>query len=728
MIPVKEDRKLISSGSEESIEFGISAKDSVHIMGILRDTLYSDKIMAVLREIGANAKDANVAAGRGDVPIRVTLPTLADPTLRIRDVGPGLSLDDVRTVFSQYGASTKRDSNSSVGMLGIGSKSPFAYSDSFIVTSWHGGTVAIYNAVIDESGGGRIDLLDVSDCDPSETGVEVQMAVRFQDKSTFEDRARQLFVHFTPRPTINIELPPPVPSRAIPNGMVEEIEGWTGYGSGGRWTAVMGGIPYAIDLNQVKSGADGKNLDRSVSAISGTLYFEIGDLQVAASRESLKYSDSTRLVLIERLNLAVGDYVSALLENIDQVPNWEKRLRVRIISDRSLSVPSRFKSMDQMNVNVVPSTMKPSLTDVIPGCSFNLAVKAYNGKLAPVSHVPVVTPTRLIVRDDPRSLAGFNLNSTTDILVGFGKTCWAPASSELKRVMLELEGLISRNLMEGIPIVMCSSLPWSRPTSSDKVPVVRDKEKAKARSFVLAIDLARKYSHSADGPPSALWTPVDRTPSNDDVFVLIEGYRAKNITDFYDVVREDGAVLRQIGLELPPIIGYKTSDARPVVQSKCLGTEYTDWRSKGMIEMILGVKEVAETIRALSFTSHANYSNPSWFTETAGVVNSPSWVIDMLGADHPISLLAAEERSGRMVLKRVTGKIKEAAVLVRKNMGKAGDPAREVREALKDRYPLLSISGHSFFGATDRKLWIDYVRMVDSIKPFQSQEKQEEAA
>ena len=71
MIPVKENRQLISSGSEESIEFGISSHDSIHIMSILRDQLYSDKILAVLREIGANAHDANAMAGRGHVPIKV---------------------------------------------------------------------------------------------------------------------------------------------------------------------------------------------------------------------------------------------------------------------------------------------------------------------------------------------------------------------------------------------------------------------------------------------------------------------------------------------------------------------------------------------------------------------------------------------------------------------------------------------------------------------------------
>jgi len=64
-------------------------------MTILRDTLYSDKILAVLREYSANAWDAQREIGRGSEPIEVTLPTLQDPTLRIKDKGPGLSKESI---------------------------------------------------------------------------------------------------------------------------------------------------------------------------------------------------------------------------------------------------------------------------------------------------------------------------------------------------------------------------------------------------------------------------------------------------------------------------------------------------------------------------------------------------------------------------------------------------------------------------------------------------------
>ena len=122
MIPAVQQRILISSGVEDQASFGISHGDQAHIMRILRDQLYSDKVLAVLREYSSNAWDANRMVGRGNIPIEVNLPTLMQPYLSIKDFGPGLSRDDVFNVYTQYGASTKHDSNIAVGMPGIGSK------------------------------------------------------------------------------------------------------------------------------------------------------------------------------------------------------------------------------------------------------------------------------------------------------------------------------------------------------------------------------------------------------------------------------------------------------------------------------------------------------------------------------------------------------------------------------------------------------------------------------
>ena len=170
MIPTQEERVTISGGVTASAPFGISTADTAHIMSILRD-MYSDRVLAVLREYSANAWDAHNEFGKPEVPILVPLPMDDDPNLRIRDYGPGLSVDGVLTVYNQYGLSSKRGTNLAVGQLGIGSKSAFCYSDSFTITSWYPETYdddfmgprcgykRIFIAVIDQSNLGKIDLV-----------------------------------------------------------------------------------------------------------------------------------------------------------------------------------------------------------------------------------------------------------------------------------------------------------------------------------------------------------------------------------------------------------------------------------------------------------------------------------------------------------------------------------------------------------------------------------------
>ena len=74
-------------GIKLSKEMGIHKEGMGFIQNILRSQIYSDKIMAVIREIAVNAIDSHVEAGCPDRPIEVTLPTRNETTLRIRDFG-----------------------------------------------------------------------------------------------------------------------------------------------------------------------------------------------------------------------------------------------------------------------------------------------------------------------------------------------------------------------------------------------------------------------------------------------------------------------------------------------------------------------------------------------------------------------------------------------------------------------------------------------------------------
>ena len=137
-----------AQGFAETASFQIAASGKA-FKGLI-DGLYSRKIEAAIRELSTNALDAHVAAGNGE-PFEIHLPTHFEPTFYIRDYGTGMSHDLVMRRYRTMFDSTKdglnetdadTDPNSQVGMLGLGSKSFFAYTDTCTLTIWQDGDSA----------------------------------------------------------------------------------------------------------------------------------------------------------------------------------------------------------------------------------------------------------------------------------------------------------------------------------------------------------------------------------------------------------------------------------------------------------------------------------------------------------------------------------------------------------------------------------------------------------
>src|SRR5574341_1398425 len=104
-----EKHVVSSSGLQETGGFKI--RTNAHAFRLLSSGLYSDKVAAVLREIGCNAADAHVEAGTPSLPFEVKLPNRIDSQFYIKDWGPGLSHDRVMGLYTTYFDSTKQDSN-----------------------------------------------------------------------------------------------------------------------------------------------------------------------------------------------------------------------------------------------------------------------------------------------------------------------------------------------------------------------------------------------------------------------------------------------------------------------------------------------------------------------------------------------------------------------------------------------------------------------------------------
>jgi hypothetical protein len=274
----------LATNIDKAADFGINDNDLSHIMGILRSQIYSDKLLAVIREYSTNAMDANKEAGY-DGPINVTIPNAFQPTLSFRDYGKGMSDEEVINTYIKYGNSTKRNSNDYTGCLGIGSKAGFAYGDTFTIISYQRMYITTWLARIDESKRGTISIVNqVVNKSNIKTGVEIQVPIRKADIDTCTAKAKDFFKYWKLQPTINIDIEQPK--------YLEQTEEYsildTTYRYHENAKVLMGNIAYPIDTDQLPLNTK-QLLDSSTVIINAPL----GCLDIAANRETLEYSQRT---------------------------------------------------------------------------------------------------------------------------------------------------------------------------------------------------------------------------------------------------------------------------------------------------------------------------------------------------------------------------------------------------------------------------------------------------
>lgn len=179
----------------DEVEMSFDQDSLKHLMGLLTN-LYTDNILAVIREYSTNALDSHIEAGN-PTPIEVSLPTAINRFFIVRDRGVGMSKDDILQRFSKYGYSSKRETNDQIGMLGLGCKSALAYTDQFTMECVKDGrkfAALIYRA---EDRGVRVKVLTDTETDEP-NGVTIKIMVRESDTQSFYSKAREFFRWWIP--------------------------------------------------------------------------------------------------------------------------------------------------------------------------------------------------------------------------------------------------------------------------------------------------------------------------------------------------------------------------------------------------------------------------------------------------------------------------------------------------------------------------------------------------
>lgn len=292
-------------------------KSSAKMFEILSSGIYKDKILAVIREYVCNAFDAHVDAGKRDVPFIVRLPNRLDPTFSVTDEGTGVNPEFIGEIFWTYGESSKTNNNETIGALGLGSKSAFAYTkSSFIVRNRWNGREYTYFCFINENG--EPEGSPVGDEETTEkNGITVEFAVRPEDIGAFHERFARLFKYWANvKPIIKgIET-----EDAFSPDPVKVIEGDKWYletrdsaGDRRNALAIMGNVQYPIESESIP------NLPAELKIIANNPFvitFPLGALGFASSRESLSYDEYTNKALIERLEEVRAELATSFHERV----------------------------------------------------------------------------------------------------------------------------------------------------------------------------------------------------------------------------------------------------------------------------------------------------------------------------------------------------------------------------------------------------------------------------
>jgi hypothetical protein len=334
MIPV--DNTQVIEGAGEAVSIGkvtATARNLPLLINLVTDRIYKDKIKAIIREYSTNAWDAHIEAGISEDQIHVYFPTMEDPTLRIRDFGSGLTMEQVRDVYCILGESTKRGSNAFNGQLGLGCKSAFGYGDSFLVTSWNNGTKTIYNIIKgdDEKEGDVLRISQIEDVD--QTGIEIAIPINISDIYSLHRKAVDFYKYWEILPTFH----------NLSEEQLDALNEWRNqkpflFGNGweirpksnkygaGESVAVMGQVAYPIDWNMLQSKLSLTPQKRVFSEILRSndivLRFPIGNLKFIPNREELEYTETTYKNLedkVENIFTTIGDSVKEKIANAGSI-------------------------------------------------------------------------------------------------------------------------------------------------------------------------------------------------------------------------------------------------------------------------------------------------------------------------------------------------------------------------------------------------------------------------
>lgn len=296
---------------DETKEFEINNSSASVIIDSLIN-LYSNPIGSIVREIASNCVDAHrerdlKKLGKRELEHDDDLTYFSNTNvidimfetdeIIFKDHGVGLSKERVKNIFTVFGGSTKRDNNTEIGGFGLGSKSPFAYANTFFVRTCRNNKVYKYMLSRGESIP-TMDLVFEKELEvlPGEINYNfTEIIIPYElksDISKFKRYADEQLKYFPQIRYTNHQAP-------LTHIIIDEND-YDIDTKSGNVGILIGNVEYPLNFNMVNPNFLGQALSR-YSSLGLKLKFNIGELTLVPSREAIRYTEETKTKIADKL-------------------------------------------------------------------------------------------------------------------------------------------------------------------------------------------------------------------------------------------------------------------------------------------------------------------------------------------------------------------------------------------------------------------------------------------
>lgn len=312
----------ILEGSNKANYLHIGPTVAGKIIRLLRDSIYSHKWGSFVREVIANAYDANIENNYNG-PVEITLPSLFHQELTIKDHGKGMSREFMETCYTNVGHSTKELDITQGGAFGLGRLTPLLISDSYKVETNYNGIKSIYTMAIGERDG----LMLEWEGETTDIGTTIRVFCDSKNNGSIKAAIKEWCNYMTPLPLIdNIPLVMSYQYKSFPN--LESKNFWCLY-SYSNIIVLNDWVPYTIDKSSLPNDLQIK-LNKLINYKSNRygllIKFPNGALDIITSRENIAYTNKTIKAISNAVDIFTIELKTEYTQQIEKIDSLREVL------------------------------------------------------------------------------------------------------------------------------------------------------------------------------------------------------------------------------------------------------------------------------------------------------------------------------------------------------------------------------------------------------------------